>query len=571
MLGGAVAVGAALRLYAILDQLVVSDEWHGPHAAALSSYGELAHLLTIGATSIPMNLYYKLLLDTVGWSELALRLPSLVAGIASLVLFPLWLRHAFAPRVVMLFAWLLAISPFLVFYSRYSRPYALVVLLTFTAIVAGWRWARSGSLRYAVGFALAGAAAAYLHAVEIRVLVGIGILLAIAPREPRVEGAAPAPRLTFLLFTTLGACLLVAALYLPALLNAGEYLTVVAGEGRPGLATLAASLELLCGSADPVAIGLFTGLAGLGFVTIVYRERLLAMLVIGTVLGCLASVYVARPTDSHVPIVFARYVIPVVPLLALAAACGLDALLKLAESRLRSGRNAMTAAALGSTAAALVAALFWLGPLPDLYGATNSFTNHKSYHVSYRPSHAGNAYLNQMRYWNQAALLAYAPAGEVEVRVPEFYSRLGSDLDCYAVIEFPMPLGDVVSNHYLYQRVHRKRVLGGYLSSPASAHGRVRPGVVFPDWGVGLVLGEVRDRSRLHFRNLVDLSDLGAVLDSGARYLILHPKLITDLPSGFVLEPGLDRIRRLYTSTFGDPIFADESLIVFDLRGSLGK
>ena len=79
----ACAAGAYFRLASLSHELIVSDEWHGLHAAALLGYGELFSLMTPGATSIPLNLYYKALLDTVGWSEFWLRLPSLLAGVAA--------------------------------------------------------------------------------------------------------------------------------------------------------------------------------------------------------------------------------------------------------------------------------------------------------------------------------------------------------------------------------------------------------------------------------------------------------------------------------------------------------
>ena len=89
----AVLAGAALRLYQIRDQVLVDDEWHALHA--LLAGGPLDVLLSFGASdhSIPLTLYDVLLERTVGLSELGMRLPSLVAGIAALVVDPVrWLR-----------------------------------------------------------------------------------------------------------------------------------------------------------------------------------------------------------------------------------------------------------------------------------------------------------------------------------------------------------------------------------------------------------------------------------------------------------------------------------------------
>ena len=122
LIAGAVLIAAVIRLYGLSGQLIVSDEWHGLHAAARASYGELFRLLTAGATSIPLNLYYELLLNTVGWSEWSVRGPSFAAGVATVAVVPYLLRGILGTRVAVLSGYLLAISPLLVFVSRYGRP-----------------------------------------------------------------------------------------------------------------------------------------------------------------------------------------------------------------------------------------------------------------------------------------------------------------------------------------------------------------------------------------------------------------------------------------------------------------
>jgi hypothetical protein len=104
LIAGAVVLGAVLRLHGIDDQLLLSDEWHALHAAALAPVRRLLSLVTFGATSIPMNVYARLLLDGPGWSELSLRLPSLIAGLVTLFVVPLLVRGVLRPRATVLFA-----------------------------------------------------------------------------------------------------------------------------------------------------------------------------------------------------------------------------------------------------------------------------------------------------------------------------------------------------------------------------------------------------------------------------------------------------------------------------------
>lgn len=61
-----------------------------------------------------------------------LRLPSLAGGLLCLIIGPCLARELIGLRRAALLALLLAFSPILIFYSRISRPYSLVALLSFT-------------------------------------------------------------------------------------------------------------------------------------------------------------------------------------------------------------------------------------------------------------------------------------------------------------------------------------------------------------------------------------------------------------------------------------------------------
>ena len=58
-----------------------------------------------------------------------MRGPMLVCGLATLVLFPLYVAPRLGGATAAVFAVLLAISPLLVVYSRMARPYAITLLL----------------------------------------------------------------------------------------------------------------------------------------------------------------------------------------------------------------------------------------------------------------------------------------------------------------------------------------------------------------------------------------------------------------------------------------------------------
>lgn len=143
---GAVLFGAILRTYQIGNQILIGDEWHAVNSA-LYSGGYLDILSTFGGGghSIPEALYYKFLIDTVGLSEISIHIPFLFAGILIIIVIPLLVSEIIGKYTANLLAWLLALSPFLIFYSRFARPYGIVVLLGFSAVVLFYKWWTTGN------------------------------------------------------------------------------------------------------------------------------------------------------------------------------------------------------------------------------------------------------------------------------------------------------------------------------------------------------------------------------------------------------------------------------------------
>src|SRR5438093_13553475 len=88
----AVAVGAAIRLDQIREQIVLDDEWHALHAILRFGYGRILTHFGWTDVCIPLAVYDKAVADTVGLSETWMRLPVLLAGIGSLLVLPLMLR-----------------------------------------------------------------------------------------------------------------------------------------------------------------------------------------------------------------------------------------------------------------------------------------------------------------------------------------------------------------------------------------------------------------------------------------------------------------------------------------------
>jgi hypothetical protein len=107
-------------------------------------------------------------------------------------------------------------------------------------------------------------------------------------------------------------------------------------------------------------------------------------------------------------------------------------------------------------------------------------------------------------------------------------------------------------------------VLVGYATDVTLGKG-LASGNVYGNTYIDQVLSLVSDRSRLHFRNFVDMDDLAKMRDRGAEYVILHKRFESQLFLMMLPLPDLDRLLKEYRTVLGAPCFEDEHIAVFRL------
>ncbi|HEV2685759.1 MAG TPA: hypothetical protein VGW79_03885, partial [Actinomycetota bacterium] len=174
-IGFALAIGGGivLRFDQLSSQLLLDDEWHAVYRVVHDTPAAVFRDFGHSDSSIPLTLLYYLESHAFGLSEIAMRWPLLVAGIATLVFFPWYVARRIGHGEALVFAALLAISPLLYFFSRMARPYALTLFLAYVAHVAFRRYVdahvpkRSDAAVYATSAALA----AWLHPVVVPFVV----------------------------------------------------------------------------------------------------------------------------------------------------------------------------------------------------------------------------------------------------------------------------------------------------------------------------------------------------------------------------------------------------------------
>ena len=130
-----------------------------------------------------------------------------------------------------------------------------------------------------------------------------------------------------------------------------------------------------------------------------------------------------------------------------------------------------------------------------------------------------------------------------------------------------MMLGDHYNLYYYYQHFHKKKIIIGYFTK-LTVKSKLK-NFIYSDTPPDFVLSKISDKNKLKFRNMIDILDGKALKRSGARYVILHKNLVSEMfpklsPKENVYLP-IKYIRKVYTEVFGSPYFEDDKLIVFKI------
>lgn len=196
---GAVGVGAALRLWQwALGTTFFMDELAVLHNVATRPLGQLLGAPLAEAQVAPplFLLAEKACLVVFGPSELALRLPSLLASLAALGLMWAVARRVLDERVVPLAVLTFAVGVTFVYYSNQAKQYAgdVAVALLVLRLALGLRGAGPPSARYWAGAALAGVVLPFYSQASVLAFAGCGAALVLLayfdPGRPRLRATA---------------------------------------------------------------------------------------------------------------------------------------------------------------------------------------------------------------------------------------------------------------------------------------------------------------------------------------------------------------------------------------------
>jgi hypothetical protein len=436
-----------------------------------------------------------------------------------LLVLPRLVARAFGGTTALVFAAALAVSPQLVYHSRYARPYMIVALLSPIAILAfsdWWETRRRGS---ALVYAAAATLASYFHLLAAPAVFSPFLVAATGLRVG--SGRGRGADLLALARLGLATGVTLAALLAPPWVTSAGSMLEKAGRGSPDRTMLISTAHLFAGTSDVGPMIAFWTIVGLGALVCWRRHRRVASFLLVAFLSQTLGVWLARPHLVEIPIVYARYCVGILPVALILFA------LPFGEAA-AAGGALRRAGAVGAAGA-----LLWLylsGPLPSSHRRPNNFTNHPE----------------------------LVPDGFPRVplraeEVPDFYRDLAGDPDRFSIIEAPWFHHWQGTPFQRLQRVHGKEVLIGFP----------RP------TGVPSIYDFPFRRPLLRFRHYVDLEDRQSVVASGARYLILHADLASEVgpvASRGERAPDVSRVDALCRDWFGPPVFVDERIVAFDLR-----
>lgn len=518
---GALIVGAGLRLYQLPGQLLLGDEWHAIFAAHNGTYYHILSHFGISDYSIPIALYFKFLSSSVGLNELVIRAPFFLSGLLSILIFPILVRNYVGRFTSNLFGWLLALSPPLIFYSRFARPYAISLLFGFIAVIIFFRWWGESSWRYAIQYMLFALASAYFLLVNLPFVLGPFIFFSVFcffKSQKSIQN--PLKKLSLLALPTLLAlgCLLALPLYID--FNA---ISSKAASQLIQVPIISDAFTYLAGMTTLWMVITMGGLIIMGLKKAYRNYPFFASYLLALSLIQAITIFFLRPVGTNAPHILARYLLILLPALLIFASSGVEAVTHFFHDPFKKIMRV-------AIPVCLCLAVFLGGPVMV---------------VSHRPNNA-----------TALTMLLQALEGRKYDRilkhVSEFYQTLGAHPPASLIIvEAPFVWQ---ANHLpLYQEIHRQNMLMGFMEGLCpNKEGKQR-------W----MAQQIKD---LH--TIVDLSDRGALLATGADFVVFHKDLQNEIRvplKAYTLRRNITDCIKQYRRWFGKPIFVDEDIVVFEV------
>lgn len=303
-------LGVFLRFYHSGELFVFADEIHSLECAVSKSFFWIATHFTSNDSCIPLTLYNKCLLETVGLTEFNMRLPALVAGSLFIIFFAYFTGRWMTPACSILSTGIVSLSPYFVYLSREARPYSIIVLLFNLAFFFMFSWSRNPEKKkYLYGAMICSSVCIYFHPVVAPSTIAILAYPMVLFLMKDIDRKWITPYIISLMFFT-GISLLLVGPAVPSLMQG---VSSKESLGMADLYTIQHSLMLVLSLPVILPIWLW-GLAGIigGF----FLSRLFFKETIWFACLCgiqMAALFVMQPELQEIPWVFFRYIVHIIP------------------------------------------------------------------------------------------------------------------------------------------------------------------------------------------------------------------------------------------------------------------
>lgn len=525
---GVLVLGVFLRVYQLGDQIITGDEWHALHIAMQADYSEIATSFGDADHSIPVALYFKLLMESVGLQQWMIQAPFVLAGCLLIFIIPWLLREQLGHRSAIFAAGLFAISPILITQARFARPYPIALLLSFVAVIYFYRWWKSRAKTDGAVYLLCAALTGYLLILNLPFVLGaFGYVFVCSLYSANKFGDWQQCRkdVRDLLLLGLATLLLLTIMLLPPLLGDFSALSEKAAGGMLGISSFAPVIAVFSGAGGALLTGAVLLVAGLGLATAVQRRiKLLGLLGFLAILQGLA-VAIANPVGTENIVIIARYLVPLLAFLLILTALGLDRLVGLIDATINSGWS------YGLYGLLLLVAVV-LGPLPRAYYSPN----------------------------NNIVLMTIS---EMVLDMPSYEAMLSKPVAGFYTDQEELPAAQsfiVQAPYYynfdylpVYQHLTGQRIAMGMTDGLCSSD---RQGEI-----------PIALRDNVSLNNYFYLGEPVQIREAGVDYVAFHHNLEQEvLVPVIVEEMNVQECISAYQNWFGEPVYADNKITVFAIN-----
>lgn len=557
-----IVLGGYLRFWHLSSQALLDDEWHALNFVLNRSFTDVLIQQGLGANSIPVNIYSWLILHSTGWSEPLLRIPSIVSGIAALIVIPLLVHRIWGNSVACITAALLAVSPVVIFYSRITRPYAPAMFLATVSILLIFSWLNTAKRRDLLLSVICGSLAIYYHLYAV-IPVGIPFVVAlVAAILPKRSGFGlkeihEKPLQHILQAAAVMIVIVGLLVVVPNVLNPwwSEGIHNVDHANRQTAITV---LSLISGTNNGILMVLTLGLLLTGFARLIVHARIAGSAIILSFVIFALIMSITTQDGAHAGIQVARYGITFFPLAFITIAVALAWIGDLLRAKFifLQSKHPLS----------LVAAVVWIpflaaSPLWTTYSSPNNFTSHSAYQFRYEP----------ILWQERTPERDLTPGVSLKYElIPKFYLQSPLLASAKGIIEYPVLIGDQLNLNYYYQHFHGLPVVAGFVSNNHDIP--VEPGrdFVFGGWTIDSVMSAIPDElgRKSTWHSMVDLNDNDVLRRKFKGWLVIIHRdpldvILNRAPQDYSMSVKL--VGHL-TESNGNPDFFDEQIAVWMIK-----